>query len=463
MFNANVYIQRRNELKKSFKNGILLFLGNNEMPMNFSSNTYHYRQDSTFLYYWGISEPNLAAIIDLDKDKEIIFGDDRSLDDIIWMGFDETILNKAQKAGVERTKSFSELKKYIQKKISNKGKIHFLPQYRADNLMLLEDLLKLKTEKINQKASLKFIKAVIKQRSVKSEEEISEIEKALEISHEMNLTAMKEIQPGIIERAISGKVDGIAMTKGNGISFPTIFSVHGEILHNHSHENIMLDGQLAVLDSGAETMLGYASDITRTIPINGKFTEKQKEIYNIVLEAQLQSIEMIKPGVKYIDIHLAAAKVIAEGLKVLGIMKGSTEKAVAEGAHALFFPHGLGHMMGLDVHDLENLGEDYIGYNKTIKRSDQFGLAYLRMAKKLEPGFVITVEPGCYFIPALIDQWKSEKKFAKYINYKKLETYMDFGGIRIEDDVLVTKDGHRILGKPIPKTIDEVEAACTNK
>jgi len=463
MFNANVYIQRRNELKKSFKNGILLFLGNNEMPMNFSSNTYHYRQDSTFLYYWGISEPNLAAIIDLDKDKEIIFGDDRSLDDIIWMGFDETILNKAQKAGVERTKSFSELKKYIQKKISNKGKIHFLPQYRADNLMLLEDLLKLKAEKINQKASLKFIKAVIKQRSVKSEEEISEIEKALEISHEMNLTAMKEIQPGIIERAISGKVDGIAMTKGNGISFPTIFSVHGEILHNHSHENIMLDGQLAVLDSGAETMLGYASDITRTIPINGKFTEKQKEIYNIVLEAQLQSIEMIKPGVKYIDIHLAAAKVIAEGLKVLGIMKGSTEKAVAEGAHALFFPHGLGHMMGLDVHDLENLGEDYIGYNKTIKRSDQFGLAYLRMAKKLEPGFVITVEPGCYFIPALIDQWKSEKKFAKYINYKKLETYMDFGGIRIEDDVLVTKDGHRILGKPIPKTIDEVEAACTNK
>lgn len=463
MFNANVYIQRRNELKKSFKNGILLFLGNNEMPMNFSSNTYHYRQDSTFLYYWGISEPNLAAIIDLDKDKEIIFGDDRSLDDIIWMGFDETILNKAQKAGVERTKSFSELKKYIQKKISNKGKIHFLPQYRADNLMLLEDLLKLKTEKINQKASLKFIKAVIKQRSVKSEEEISEIEKALEISHEMNLTAMKEIQPGIIERAISGKVDGIAMTKGNGISFPTIFSVHGEILHNHSHENIMLDGQLAVLDSGAETMLGYASDITRTIPINGKFTEKQKEIYNIVLEAQLQSIEMIKPGVKYIDIHLVAAKVIAEGLKVLGIMKGSTEKAVAEGAHALFFPHGLGHMMGLDVHDLENLGEDYIGYNKTIKRSDQFGLAYLRMAKKLEPGFVITVEPGCYFIPALIDQWKSEKKFAKYINYKKLETYMDFGGIRIEDDVLVTKDGHRILGKPIPKTIDEVEAACTNK
>ncbi len=463
MFNASIYIKRRNELKKSFKKGILLFLGNNEMPMNYSGNTYHYRQDSSFLYYWGISEPNLAAVIDIEKDREIIFGDDRSLDDIVWMGFDDTIKGKAEKVGVEKTKSFSQLKKYIHNKLSNGNKIHFLPQYRADNLLLLEDLLDIKANKINKKASIKLIKSIIEQRSIKTEEEIEEIEKALEVSYNMNLTAMREIKPGILEKEVSGKVEGIAISQGNGISFPTIFSVNGEILHNHSHENMMQDGQLAVLDSGAETVLGYASDTTRTIPVNGKFTEKQKEIYNIVLEAQLQSIDMIKPGIRYIDIHLAAAKVIAEGLKILGIMKGNIDKAVAEGAHALFFPHGLGHMLGLDVHDLENLGEDYIGYDKNIKRSDQFGLAYLRLAKELEEGFVITVEPGCYFIPALIDKWKSEKKFLKYIDYKKLEEYRNFGGIRIEDDVLVTNDGHRVLGKPIPKTFEEVESACANK
>jgi Xaa-Pro dipeptidase len=462
MFSVSIYVNRRKELKKSFKNGILLFLGNNEMPMNYSGNTYHYRQDSTFLYYFGISEPNLAAAIDLSKDNEIIFGDDRSLDDIVWMGFDESLKSKAEKVGVEKIKSFSELKKYISKKVSHRCKIHYLPQYRADNILLLENLLEVKASKINQNASTKLIKAIIEQRSIKTEEEIAEIEKALETSYEMNLTAMKEIKPGIIEREIAGKVEGIALSRGNGVSFTSIFSVNGEILHNLSHENIMRDGQLAVLDSGAETMLGYASDTTRTIPVNGKFTDKQKQIYNIVLEAQVKSIEMMKPGVKYKDIHLTAAKIIAEGLKKIELMKGNIDKAVEEGAHALFFPHGLGHMLGLDVHDMENLGEDFIGYNKTIKRSNQFGLAYLRFAKELQPGYVLTVEPGCYFIPALIDKWKAEKKFLKYINYKKLDEYRDFGGIRIEDNVLITNDGHKVLGKPIPKSVEEVEAACAN-
>ena len=461
MFIKEIYVERRNILKKKFKDGILLFLGNNESPMNYAGNTYQFRQDSSFLYYWGINEPNLAAVIDIKKNKEIIFGDNRSLDDIIWMGFDDTIENKAESVGVANTKPMEKLCSYVQKKNSRGYEIHYLPQYRADNIILLHNLLKMKIDEINKNASLKLIKSVIQQRLIKSDEEVAEIEKALDISYDMNLTAMKEIKAGIKEREVCGKVKGVAVSKGNGVSFPIIFSVNGEILHNHSHENIMENGQIAVLDSGTETSLGYASDTTRTIPVSGKFTDKQKEVYNIVLQSQLEAIKMMKPGVKYKEIHLHAAKVIAKGLKELGIMKGNTDKAVNDGAHALFFPHGLGHMLGLDVHDMENLGEDYIGYDKTLKRSNQFGLAYLRFAKPLAQGYVLTVEPGIYFIPALIDKWKSEKKFVKYINYKKLEEYRNFGGIRIEDNVLITKDGNRVLGKPIPKTIEEVESACS--
>jgi Xaa-Pro aminopeptidase len=461
MFSTTTYLERRNELKKKFKNGVLLFLGNEESPMNYASNTYHYRQDSSFLYYWGLNQPTLAAVINIDKDEEIIFGDERTIDDIIWMGFDETIKEKAKRVGVTNVKSFSKFGEYLKKIIDKKIKVHYLPQYRQDNIFLLDKMLKIKHTIVNENASKKMIKAIIKQRAIKSDEEIAEIEKAIEISYEMNTAAMQTIKPGIKEREVFGKVEGIALSRGNGVSFPVIFSVNGEILHNHAHENIMQDGQLAVLDSGAETMLGYASDITRTFPVNGKFTEKQKVIYNIVLESQLKSIEMMKPGVKFKDVHLTAAKVIANGLKKVGIMKGNIENAVSNGAHALFFPHGLGHMMGLDVHDMENLGENYVGYDKNVKRSDQFGLAYLRFGKDLENGLVLTVEPGCYFIPALIDKWENDKKHTEFINYKKLKEYRDFGGIRIEDDVLITEDGYKVLGKPIPKTIEEIEEACS--
>jgi len=453
-------VKRRNQLKNKFRNGVLLFLGNDESPMNYAGNTYHYRQDSTFLYYWGLNSTPLAAIINIDKNEEIIFGDDRSIDDIVWMGKEESILNRAKKVGATNTKSFSSLGNEI-KKIKKKGiKIHYLPQYRQTNIVLLEEILGTKHTKVNSLVSKKFIETVIEQRSIKSEEEIVEIEKALETSYLMYTTAMKMIKPGIIEREISGVLEGITLSKGTGVSFPTIFSVRGEILHNHSHENVMKKGQLAVLDSGAETMMGYASDITRAIPVSGKFTKKQKDIYNIVLNAQLKAISLIKPNVKFKQVHLEAAKVIASGLKKLGLMKGNIDEAVKKGAHALFFPHGLGHMMGLDVHDMENLGENYVGYNRTTKRSNQFGLAYLRLGKELQPGFVVTVEPGIYFIPQLIANWKKEKKHTKFINYKKVEEYLDFGGIRIEDDIIVTQKGHRVLGKPIPKTIKEVEAAC---
>lgn len=461
MFSATTYSERRNKLKKKFKKGILLFLGNNEAPMNYADNVYHFRQDSTFLYYWGLNQPGAAAVINIDKDQDILFADERSIDEIIWMGYDESINNKAEKAGVKIVKPFSKLDNYIKKYDDKDVKISYLPQYRQDNIFLLDDLLDIKHKNVNKKASKKLCKAIIKQRSIKTDEEIVEIEKAIATSYKMNTTAMKLMNPGKVEREVFGAIEGIALSNGNGVSFPIIFSVNGQILHNHAHENIMEDGQIAVLDSGAETMLGYASDITRTIPVNGKFSEKQKAVYNIVLDSQIAAIEMIKPGVFYKDIHLTAAKIIANGLKDLGIMKGDIEAAVENGAHALFFPHGLGHMMGLDVHDMENFGENYVGYNKSTKRSDQFGLAYLRLGKELEPGFVVTVEPGCYFIPALIKKWKDENKFAEFINYDLLEDYLDFGGIRIEDDILVTEDGYKVLGIPIPKTVEEVEAACS--
>lgn len=460
MFDSTTYITRRDILKRKFKNGVLLFLGNQEAPMNYSGNTYRFRQDSTFLYYWGLNEPGLAAIINIDKDQEIIFGDDRSLDDIVWMGFDQTMREKALLAGVEEVRPTNKLDNYLKKCQSKGRKIHYLPQYRHNNILYLDKLLDIKSSKINNNVSKKFIKAVIEQRAVKSGEEIAEIEKAVDISYEMNTTAMRLIKPGIMEKEIFGKVEGIALSKGSGVSFPVIFSVNGHILHNHLHDNIMKEGQIAVLDSGAETDKGYASDITRTIPVGGKFTPKQRDIYNIVLQAQLKAIELIKPGVKNKDIHLESAKVICSGLKDIGLMNGDIDDAVENGAHALFFPHGLGHMMGLDVHDMENLGENYVGYSKKIKRSGQFGLAYLRLARELEPGFVLTIEPGCYFIPALIDQWKSEKKLDEFINYEKVNDFLDFGGIRIEDDVLVTEEGYKILGRAIPKTVEEVEAVC---
>jgi len=460
MFNSDVYISRRKKIKSKIKDGVLLFLGNDESPMNYAGNTFRFRQDSSFLYYWGLNSTPLAAIINIEKDEEIIFGNDRSIDDIVWMGKEESILDRANKVGVQKIKPFADLFKEIKKLKKKNIKIHYLPQYRQTNIVLLEELLGVKHSKINSGVSKKFIRAVVEQRSVKSKEEIVEIEKALDTSYLMNTTAMKMIKPGIIEREVYGTIEGIALSKGAGVSFPIIFSVRGEILHNHSHENIMRKGQLAVLDSGAETMMGYASDITRAIPVSGKFTKKQKDIYNIVLNAQLKAISLMKPDVKFKEVHLEASKVIAKGLKELGLMKGNVDDAVDKGAHALFFPHGLGHMMGLDVHDMENLGENYVGYNRTTKRSNQFGLAYLRLAKELQPGFVVTVEPGIYFIPQLIENWKKERKHTKFINYKKVEEYLDFGGIRIEDDVLVTNDGHKVLGKPIPKTVKEVEEAC---
>jgi len=461
MFSSETYIQRRNELKKIMKKGILFFPGAVDTPMNYRANTYKFRQDSTFLYYFGIDAPDLAAVIDVENDREIIFGDDRDIDDIVWMGPEKSISEKASEVGVTETKSMSELADALASHTMASEIVHYLPQHQAQIMIEFDRWLNIQPSEVGNKSSKDFIRAVVKQRSIKSDEEVAEIEKALDTSYLMNTLAMRATSSETLEREIFGAVEGLALGMGNGISFPVIFSVNGETLHNHHHENIMKDGDLALLDSGAESLLHYASDITRTFPVSGKFSQRQKDIYNIVLDSQLKAIELIKPGVNYKEIHLETAKVIASGLKELGLMKGNIDDAVAQGAHALFYPHGLGHMLGLDVHDMEGLGEGFVGYDENTQRSDQFGLAYLRLAKELHPGFVITVEPGIYFIPQLYKNWKAENKLTEFINYDKVGEYMDFGGIRIEDDVLVTETGNRVLGKsPIPKTVEEVEQAC---
>jgi len=457
MFDSKIYIQRRKRLKEQIKSGLILFLGNEESPMNYPANTYNFRQDSTFLYFFGLDFPALAAAIDVDEDKEIVFGSDVGIEDIIWMGFQPSMKERAMKAGVQETKPLSQLEEMVKRASKQGKKIHYLPPYRPEIKIKLGNLLGLQPENLKVSSSEELIKAVVAQRSAKIKEEIDEIEKALRITSLMHKTAMRMARAGLYEKEIVGKIEGIAFSYGINLAFPTILTTNGQILHNHYHRNLLRKGKLLVNDSAAESELHYASDITRTVPVGGKFSQKQKDIYEIVLNGQETAIQSISPGTKYRDIHLKVARLIASGLKDVGLMKGDVDEAVKEGAHSLFFPHGLGHMLGLDVHDMEDLGEDYVGYDEKTKRAEQFGLAYLRFAKELQPGFVLTVEPGIYFIPALIDKWKGEKKFTQFINYERIEKYRDFGGIRIEDNVFVTESGHRVLGQPIPKTVKDVE------
>lgn len=459
MFDKKVYMERRNRLRSLMGNDVILFLGNADASMNYPSNTYHFRQDSTFLYFFGLDYQNLAGVMDAENGEDYVFGNDISIDDIIWMGPQPSIKEKASLAGVENTAAFSKLSDFIQDMKSKGRKVHFIPPYRNHNKILIHQLLGIPVEQQKQQASETLIKAIVELRSVKDKHEIAELQKVMEVAYEMHTTAMKMAKPGMYERQIAGAVEGIALSHGGHLSFPLILTVHGETLHNHYHGNKLQAGQLLLVDGGAESQMRYASDHTRTMPVGGKFSERQKEIYQIVLDAQMKAIEAIKPGVTFRSVHMLAAKVIASGLKDLGLMKGNVEDAVEKGAHALFMPHGLGHMMGLDVHDMEDLGENYVGYDDEVKRSELFGTAYLRLGRKLQEGFVLTVEPGIYFIPALIQKWESEGKFTDFINFNKVNEYMDFGGIRIEDDIHVVDSGFQVLGKPIPKTIEDIE--CT--
>jgi Xaa-Pro aminopeptidase len=457
MFAKEVYWQRRKMLRALVGEGLILIAGNEESSMNYGANTYHFRQDSSFLYFFGINKPGFYGICDVENDRDILYGDDFTIDDIIWMGEQPAVSDLAASVGVEHSAPVSELSTLLQEAIESGRKIHLLPPYRGDHTIKLSQLMNLTHKEVEKRVSRELISAVVKLRAVKDQYEIRELEKAVDVARIMHTTAMKMAYPGNFERELAGAIEGIALSHGGPVSFPVILSMDGQTLHNHYHGNELAEGRMVVCDAGAETSMCYSSDITRTFPVGGKFSEQQKEIYEIVLKANVDTIKASKPGTTYREVHLMAARIIAEGLKGLGIMKGDVDEAVKAGAHALFFPHGLGHMLGLDVHDMEGLGENYVGYSDTLKRSDQFGLAYLRMGRELEPGFVLTNEPGCYFIPALIDQWKAEKKHSQFINYDQVEKYRKFGGVRIEDDVLITDSGSRILGTPIPKTVEEVE------
>ncbi len=462
MFEANVYKRRRNRLKDLLKKDVAFFPGNDECAMNYPANTYHFRQDSSFLYFFGLDQPGLAGLIDFESGEDYVFGNDVTMEDIVWMGNQPLMVDRAAQVGINKTLPYGKLTGFIEKLVRQGKKIHYLPPYRGETIIQLSHLLNTPVNRIKEGASIDLIKAVISLRSVKEAVEINEIENMVDVAYEMHTTAIKMAHPGIYEREIAGKIEGIALSQGGAVAFPIILSINGQILHNHYHGNFLKKGRLMVVDAGAESCNGYASDITRTSPVGGKFSPKQKKVYEVVLAANIESIKEVKPGITFKSVHMKSAGIIAEGLKDLGLMKGNIEKAVNAGAHALFFPHGLGHMLGMDVHDMEGLGEDYVGYDNTIQRSKQFGTAYLRLAKKLQPGYILTIEPGIYFIPALIDQWKSSKMFTEFINYDRIEEYRDFGGIRIEDNVLVTDKGHRVLGKPIPKTVKEIEKMMKN-
>ncbi len=458
MFAKDVYINRRSRLREKLDSGVVLLLGNVDSPMNYRDNTFHFRQDSSFLYFFGLDFQNLAGIIDVDSGEEYILGNDASMEDIIWMGPQVSLKERAEQVGISCVEPFGQLLKRIDQAIALGRKIHFLPPYRAENKLLLRELLGISAGKLSTYASVELIKAIVSLRSVKEPCELDEIRKACATGYQMHTTAMKMAQPGVWEQTIAGTIEGIALADGGTVSFPVILSQNGQTLHNHDHSQVLQNGRLMLTDAGAETGMHYASDFTRIVPVGGKFTQKQREIYEIVLAANNKTQELAKPGVTYLSVHLAAAEVIASGLKDLGLMKGDVKEAVQAGAHAMFFPHGLGHMMGLDVHDMEDLGQIYVGYDREIRPSHQFGTAYLRLGRRLQEGFVITDEPGIYFIPALIDKWKAEKIHSEFINFDKVNEYRDFGGIRLEDDLLITATGCELLGERVPITPEEIEA-----
>ena len=458
MFSTQTYLKRRTQLIQQMPNqGLLLFLSNGESPINFEDNTYRFRQDSTFLYYFGIQQPHIAALIDVEANKTLIFGDELSMDALVWMGRQETLQAKGEKAGVTETRPYVELTTYIAAAKKTQRTIHYLPPYQPANKILLSELLQISIAEIQPSTTL--IQAVVAQREIKEEQEISEIEKALTISSKMHLAAMRLAKPGVKEYEIAAAIQQIAAQEDCTLAYPSIVTVQGGILHNHYQGNTLKSGQLLLNDSGCETPMGYASDLTRTFPVDQKFTTEQRELYQVVLAAFEGAKKQLKAGVKFKDVHLHAALVLTQGLIDFGLMKGNAADAVAAHAHTMFFQCGLGHMMGLDVHDMEDLGEQYVGYTPNDPKETQlFGLKSLRLGKALKTGHVLTVEPGIYFIPELIERWKAEKKYADFINYEKVNQYKDFGGIRIEDNFLIKENGYRQLGPELIRTVEEIEA-----
>ena len=459
MFNKDTYIRRRAELKKLVGSGTIILFGNNESPANYPANAYApMRQDSSFLYYFGQHREGLIGVIDIDNDTEILYGDDFDVEDVVWMGFTPSVADLAAEVGVAHTAPMAELGKIVNSKSVNSKSIHFLPPYRHDTMIMIYNLLGIHPSQQKEKASLPLIQAVVKMRSTKEQQEIEAIERACDVGYEMHTTAQRLIRPGVTERYVAGQVDGIARSLAQGVSFATIFSQHGEIMHGNPSEAQLQAGRLALCDAGSE-LDDYCSDNTRTMPVSGKFSQRQLDIYSIVEACHDYVLEVARPGVKYADVHFAVCRLMTERLKELGLMKGDVDEAVAAGAHAMFLPHGLGHMMGMDVHDMEGLGQIHVGFDQETRPNlEQFGTNCLRMGRRLQPGFVVTDEPGIYFIPQLIDLWRRERHCKEFLNFDLLETYKDFGGVRIEDDLLITDSGCRFLGsKRIPYHPQELE------
>ena len=453
-FNPDTYRTRRTNLIESINEGVVLLPGNLDSPMNYEDNTYPFRQDSNFLYFAGIDHPDLIMTIDAESGKSILFGDDYDINMIVWTGKVPTLQEMASWSGIDEVRSKDSFSVYL----NQNPKVHFLPPYRAERKLRLSKWLSIQIDEVDIRVSKELVHAVIALRVLKSDEEIRYMEDALDITHSMHTTVMRTCRPGMTEAEVNAQLRNISNSQGCLPGYPCIVTNRGHILHNHTYTNTLKDGDLLLIDAGSDNVFHYAADITRTIPVAQTFTAQQKIIYQIVLDALNTSIELIKPHESYRDIHLHAAKVIAQNLVELGLMRGDPEEAVMAGAHALFFPHGLGHMIGLDVHDMEDLGENLVGYDEQVHRSTQFGTRSLRLGRTLHAGFVLTVEPGIYFIPDLIDLWKSEGKFNEFIDYNEVNKFRDFTGIRIEDNVLVTENGYRILGPPIPKEIIEIES-----
>lgn len=459
MFKKEIYTKRRNALCEKLGSGLVLLPGNSDSPMNYPENMYLFRQNSHFIYFAGIDIPDLFVAIDVDTRETILFADELTINDIIWTGPKESYKEIAKKAGIETVLPSRAVYEVVKNALNSKRKVHYLPPYRMDSTVLISELLEIPVRNVKDNSSVDLIKAVVELRSVKGPEEIEELNFAARLGYEMHYSVMTGAYPGVKEMQLAAKAEGIALAGGHNIAFPIILSQRGEILHGHDHSLTLEKGNLLICDAGGESFEHYASDFTRTIPVGGKFSSVQKELYQIVLDANNKAFELIKPGIPYREVHLSSCLVIAEGLKSMGILKGDMLEAVNMGAHALFMVHGLGHMMGLDVHDMEDLGENYVGYDEEFVRSNQFGLRSLRLGKKLKPGYVLTVEPGLYFIPALIEKWKSEKILTDFINYEKAGSLIGTGGIRIEDDAIVTNDGCIMPGdKRLPVTIEEIES-----
>ena len=463
MFSKQTYVERRQRLKELMGSGLFLLLGNNEAPANYPANAYKFRQDSSFLYYTGLQQEGLALVIDIDNDREILFGNDIDIEDIIWTGYVPTVHEIGESVGIMHSAPMKDLQTLIDSAKAKGQTVHYLPPYRHDHIIQLADLLNIHTSQVREQASVPFIKAVVAMRSIKSDEEIAEIERAIAIGYEMHMAALRACRPGVAELYIAGQLEGIAHQHGCMVSFQTILTTHGEIFHGSPSMRPLEAGRLMLCDAGAETNDNYCSDHTRVAPVSGKFTQRQRDIYDIVVACHDLVLEKAKPGIKWLDMHLDVCRLMTDRLKDIGLMHGNTDDAVEAGAHAMFLPHGLGHMLGMDVHDMEGLGQQYVGFDDEVQPSTQFGTDCLRCGRRIQPGFVLTDEPGIYFIPQLIDQWRAQGLHKDFLNYDLLETYKDFGGIRIEDDILITDTGNRMLGQNIiPYKADDVEALTMN-